>query len=64
MGRKDSGNGEAAGQPTEGKLQRILGKAKSEKTQQEAFNRTHNARERSRQARVRAQKERKDKKDK
>lgn len=57
MGRR-SGNGEQAGEPTEGKLQRILGRARSEKTEQAAAKRTRDARERSRQARVRAQRER------
>lgn len=37
------GNGKAQGQPTEGILQRILGRANSERTQQGAFWRTHKA---------------------
>lgn len=40
-------------------LERILGKAKSEQIKQEGFWRVHKARERSRQARVRARDKRK-----
>jgi len=56
------GNGDTDPKATPGKLAKILGRANSEKTQQAAFRRTHDARERSRQARVKAQRERKDKK--
>jgi len=56
-----NGNGDTDPKATLGKLAKILGKANSEKTQQAAFKRTHDARERSRQARVKAQRARKDK---
>ena len=57
---KTPGNGQAGGQPTKGILQRILGRASSERTQQAAFKRTHDAIETARQRRVRAQRERKE----
>ncbi len=59
-----NGNGDTDLNATPGKLAKILGRANSEKTQQAAFKRTHDARERSRQARVKAQRARKDKKGK
>lgn len=55
------GNGDEIPPADKAKLEKILGKAKSEKREQEAAKRTRDARERARQARVRAQKERKDK---
>jgi hypothetical protein len=56
---KQEGNGQEEASPTAGKLARILGRAKSEQTKQEGFWRTHAARERARQARVRARDEKK-----
>ena len=58
---KPSSNGDEIPEADPSILQRILGKAKSEQAKQEGFWRSHQARERSRQARVRAQKKRKDK---
>ena len=60
MSKKDS-NGDEIPEADPSILQRILGKAKGEQAKQEGFWRSHKARERSRQARVRAQKDRKDK---
>lgn len=58
---KPDANGDEVPEATKDKLQKILGRAKSEKREQEAFKRTHDARERARQARVKAQQERKEK---
>lgn len=63
MSTKKDSNGDEIPEADPSILERILGRAKSERTQQEGFKRTHEARERSRQARVRAQKERKEKGD-
>jgi hypothetical protein len=57
MGKGKSGNGDSTPKADKSKLSRILGKAKSEKTEQAAFKRTHDARERARQARVRQQRD-------
>lgn len=60
MSNKPSSNGDEIPEPEPSKLARILGRAKSEQAKQEGFWRTHAARERSRQARVRARKEKGD----
>ena len=56
---KPSSNGDEIPEADPSVLERILGRAKSEQTKQEGFWRAHKARERSRQARVKAR----DKKD-
>lgn len=61
MTRHTFGNGDDVPEATPGKLAGILGRAKSERLEQEAFWRTHLARERARLARIEAQKERKGK---
>jgi hypothetical protein len=60
MAKSDTGNGDTTGHPTADKLLHILGVARSEKTVQPSAKRTHDARERSRQARVKAQRDRKE----
>lgn len=54
-----SGNGDNVPGPKPSILARILGGGKTADEQQSSFWRTHGARERSRQARVKAQRDRK-----
>ena len=62
-------NGDKGEAKEKGALEKIRdrikgGQNKGEREEQAAFKRTHNARERARQARVKAAKDKKDKKDK